>query len=126
ALIEMMKLDLISFTESYDNKGVIVTADENGEPIKYKLTQEEELALINLDLAKEELVSIYSFKSTNGSIRYDLPPDKQSKVHDDRAYTIAMLAWYLQQLRRSNITERKNQNVNASDFFLSQKPKQYR
>ncbi len=126
ALIEMMKLDLISFTENYDNKGVIITTDENGEPVKYKLTQEEELSLINLDLMKEELVNIYSFKSTNGSIRYDLAPEKANKMHDDRAYTVAMLAWYLQQMRRKNITERKNQNVNISDFFLSQRPKQYR
>ncbi|MCM3387322.1 terminase [Ureibacillus chungkukjangi] len=126
ALIEMLELDLISFTESYDHKGVIVSTDENGEPAKYKLTQEEEMSLINLDLAKEELVSIYSFKSTNGSVRYDLPPDKQSKVHDDRAYTIAMLAWYLQQLRRKNITNKNNIQINPSQFFLSQKPKQYR
>lgn len=110
ALVEMMKLDLISFTETYDYKGQLVMATEDGGSIKHKLTQDEELALINIDIAKEELVSIYAFKSTNGNIRYDLPPDKQSKIGDDRAYTIAMLAWYLQQLRRQNITEKKKSN----------------
>ena len=125
ALVEMTQLDLISFTESYDHKGVIVTADEKGEPVKYKLTQEEELSLINLDLAKEELVNIYSFKSTNGSIRYDLPPDKQSKMHDDRAYTIAMLAWYLQQVRRRGITQRKTQDIEPSKLFLFKKSKRF-
>lgn len=125
ALIEMIQLDLISFTESYDYKGEIVTTDELGESARYKLTQEEELSLINLDLAKEELVSIYSFKSTNGSIRYDLPPDKANKMHDDRAYSIAMLAWYLQQMRRRNITNRKQQSLEPSKLFMFKKPSPY-
>jgi hypothetical protein len=74
--------------------------------ITHQLNVESELAYINIDLLKEELVSIYSFKSSNGNVRYDLPPDKQNKIGDDRAYTLAMLAWYLQQLRRENITSR--------------------
>lgn len=125
ALAEMTQLDLISFTESYDYKGEIVFTYDTGETMRYKLTQEEEMALINLDLAKEELVNIYSFKSTNGSIRYDLPPDKASKMNDDRAYTMAMLAWYLQQMRRRNITSKKKQSVAPSQLFMFKKPKLY-
>jgi hypothetical protein len=123
ALIEMMKLDLISFPESYDHKGELVLVDDKGEGKKYKLTNEEELSLINIDIAKEELVSIYSFRSSNGNVRYDLPPDKLSKIGDDRAYTIAMLAWYLQQLRRQNITNKKKSDTNPSQYFLARKPK---
>jgi hypothetical protein len=123
ALIEMMKLDLISFTENYDYKGELVFNNENGNATRHKLTSDEELSLINIDIAKEELVSIYAFKSTNGSVRYDLPPDKQSKIGDDRAYTIAMLAWYLQQLRRQNITNKKKSETNAAQYFLARKPK---
>jgi hypothetical protein len=123
ALIEMMKLDLISFTENYDYKGELIFNNENGNATRHKLTSDEELSLINIDIAKEELVSIYAFKSTNGSVRYDLPPDKQSKIGDDRAYTIAMLAWYLQQLRRQNITNKKKSDTNASQYFLARKPK---
>jgi hypothetical protein len=108
ALVEMMKLDLISFPESYDHKGELTYVDEDGNTKRYRLTEEEIISLINIDIAKEELVSIYGFKSTNGNIRYDLPPDKQSKIGDDRAYTIAMLAWYLQQIRRENITKKKD------------------
>lgn len=125
ALAEMTQLDLISFTESYDYKGEIVFTYDNGETMRYKLTQEEELALINLDLAKEELVNIYSFKSPNGSIRYDLPPDKASKMNDDRAYTMAMLAWYLQQMRRRNITSKKKQNIVPSQLFMVKKGNMY-
>lgn len=125
ALIEMTKLDLISFTDSYDYKGEIIFTYDNGESSRYKLTQAEELSLINLDLAKEELVNIYSFKSTNGSIRYDLSPDKANKMHDDRAYSIAMLAWYLQQVRRRNITGTKKQDFDISKLFMIKKGKSY-
>jgi hypothetical protein len=125
ALIEMTKLDLISFTESYDYKGEIIFTYDNGESNRYKLTQAEELSLINMDLAKEELVNIYSFKSTNGSIRYDLSPDKANKMHDDRAYSIAMLAWYLQQIRRRNITGKKQQDFDISKLFMIKKGKSY-
>ena len=126
ALIEMMNLDLISFTETYDNKGYLNIMDDKSESKQYKLSHDEELALINIDIAKEELVSIYSFKSTNGNIRYDLPPDKQSKIGDDRAYTIAMLAWHLRNLRRENITSKKSNIIdNPSEYFLMRKPNIY-
>jgi hypothetical protein len=126
ALIEMMNLDLISFTETYDSKGYVLInqEDKDGEmkTITHQLNVESELAYINIDLLKEELVSIYSFKSSNGNVRYDLPPDKQNKIGDDRAYTLAMLAWYLQQLRRENITSRKKVSGEATDFLLISRP----
>lgn len=126
ALIEMMNLDLISFTETYDNKGYLNIMDDKSESKQYKLSHDEELALMNIDIAKEELVSIYSFKSTNGNIRYDLPPDKQSKIGDDRAYTIAMLAWHLRNLRRENITSKKSNIIdNPNEYFLMRKPNIY-
>ncbi|MNP15049.1 hypothetical protein D3C76_1073890 [compost metagenome] len=121
ALIEMMSLDLISFTESYDNKGFLTFIDENGNTKQVKLSKDEELSLVNIDIAKEELVSIYAFKSTNGNIRYDLPPDKQNKIGDDRAYTIAMLAWYLKNIRRESITKRKSKIIDPNSFMLMKK-----
>lgn len=110
ALIEMLNLGLIEFTESYDNKGFLtVPQEDNGELgyVKRNLTSDEELALVNIDLAKEEMVMTYKFDGTNGSYRYDLPQDKKSTCHDDRSYTMAMLGWYLQQIRRENITNKK-------------------
>ena len=123
ALIEMMDLDLISFTDIYDNKGHLTLIDEEGENKTYKLSTEEEIALVNIDLAKEELVSIYAFKSSNGNVRYDLPPDKIRKMNDDRAYTIAMLAWFLRELRRKNITDKKkNEKVDINKLFQFKQP----
>lgn len=37
-------------------------------------------------------------------------------MHDDRAYTIAMLAWYLQELRRED-TVKKEPKVNLNDYM---------
>lgn len=139
ALVEMLGLDLISFTEEYDMKGYISLfenqeveyEDDNKNKKKdiqssqkiHKLSFDEELALKNIDLAKEELVNIYRFDSPNGGYRYNLPPDKERIMHDDRAYCIAMLAWYLQQLRRKHITQRKtNNNINVQELFQFKKP----
>lgn len=121
ALMEMIELNLITFPEAYDYKRELNIPLENGEVMKYNLTDDEIMSLVNIDLAKEELVNIYAFKSTNGNVRYDLPPDKVNKMHDDRAYTIAMLAWYLKHLRRENITSRKTQDVDISKLLFFKK-----
>lgn len=139
ALIEMTNLDLISFTHDYDMKGYLTLFDNEEIEIEdekknkkkevqsnqriYKLSFDEELALKNIDLAKEELVNIYRFDGTNGNYRYDLSPDKARKMNDDRAYCMAMLAWYLQQLRRKHITGKKNNsNLDISKLFNFKAP----
>ncbi len=132
ALVEMLGLDLISFTSEYDMKGYI-NVFENSE-IEYQddsnnkkkeiqsnakthmLSFEEELALKNIDLAKEEMVNIFRYDNKNGGRSYDLSPDKKSKMKDDRAYCMAMLAWYLQQKRRENITKKKKNTSNISHY----------
>jgi hypothetical protein len=120
ALIEMLNLDLISFTEDYDVKGYLVFADQES---PYRLSFDEELALKNIDLAKEELVNIYRYDGTNGNYRYDLRDDVSGRLYDDRAYCLAMLAWYLSELRRKHITQKKNNsNVDVKDIFQFRKP----
>jgi hypothetical protein len=138
ALIEMTGLDLISFTHDYDMKGYLTLFDNVEVEIEddkknkkkeiqsnqrlYKLSFDEELCLKNIDLAKEELVNIYRFDGTNGNYRYDLSPDKARKMNDDRAYCMAMLAWYLQQLRRKYITGKKREKVDISSLMQFRKP----
>jgi hypothetical protein len=134
ALVEMLGLDLISFTEEYDSKGHLTLFDniefeyEDDQKNKKKevelkqkihtLSFDEELALLNIDFAKEELVNIYRYDSPSGGYRYNLSPDKETKMHDDRAYCLAMLGWYLQQLRRDNIVNKKNDKGNALDYLF--------
>ena len=115
ALIEMLNLDLISFTEDYDMKGFLTFADSEN---SYKLSFDEELALKNIDLAKEELVNMNRYDGTNGNYRYDLRDDRVGRLYDDRAYCLAMLAWYLSELRRKHITgKKKNTNISPSSYF---------
>jgi hypothetical protein len=116
ALIEMMNLGLIDFPETYDGKDFITVFDKDGNEKQHMLSNDEKLALIQIDLLKEELVNIYRFKSTNGNCRYDLAPQKDVKMHDDRAYTMAMAGWALQQIRRENIVNRKP--IDQSDFEI--------
>lgn len=136
ALLEMMNLDLISFTAEYDDKGFLMLPRETGKEIEFensdgesqkekeisyaqvKLDFEEEMALKNIDLAKEELVNIYRHKGTNDNYRYDLSTEKVGKMNDDRAYCLAMLGWYLQQVRRGSIVNKKK-----NDFDWSTAPR---
>lgn len=122
ALRDMMNEDLISFTETYDGKGELVftSTDESdaGKTTVHNLSDDEIMSLVNIDLAKEELVSIYEFRS-GASVRYDLAPDKRNRMNDDRAYTIAMLAWYLQELRRKDIVENKEPDLSDYMYFKS-------
>jgi len=129
ALVEMLGLDLITFTEEYDLKGYLSLfedseveyEDEKNNKVKevqtkqkiHKLSFDEELALKNIDLAKEEIVNIYRFDGTNGGYRYALSPDKENKMHDDRAYCVAMLAWHLQQLRRDSIINKPQEEIDV-------------
>lgn len=131
ALVEMIDLDLISFTETYDMKGYLMIPTETEityedektkikkkeKEIKYsqvKLDFEEELALKTIDLLKEQLVQIYRFDNAERtSHKYALSPDKQNTMHDDLAYTCAMMGHYLKNLRRENIT---NKQVEDGDW----------
>jgi hypothetical protein len=141
ALVEMLGLDLISFTEEYDMKGYLTLFEDNEFEYEdekknkqkdinrtqkmHKLSFDEELALKNIDLSKEEVVNIYRYDNSSGGYRYSLSPDKENKMHDDRAYCLAMLAWHLQQLRRENITKKKQSNHNPMDFFFMKQAKVY-
>ena len=138
ALIKMLDLNLIEFTEEYLDKGYVnlvmeilpdgskkqrysyPSEDEEEalrkqgiklELVPYKLSNSEENALKQIDLAKGELLSMYRFKMTGDKDRFDLAPDRAKSMHDDRSYCLCMLGWGLAQLRRKNITERRRPQV---------------
>ena len=50
---------------------------------------------------------------SGSTYRYGLSPEKRNKIHDDRAYTIVMLAWHLKNLRREHITNREVDDDNS-------------
>ena len=46
-------------------------------------------------------------KRDSGKDSFELTPEKTNKLHDDRAYTMVMCAYALQQERRKNITQKQ-------------------
>ena len=106
--IELLNLGLIEFTDSYDTKGYLNLPIEGKEIEevdeitkekkkvktidykKYKLSWDEELALTQIDLMKEELIA-QRREGNNLNYKYDLPPDKKNKMHDDRALKLGLI-----------------------------------
>ena len=113
ALIEMTSMNLIEWPNEYDNRGYVNLMYEintkTGEKTprytepsekeikdlskkgiefvreQHHLDYDEEIALKQIDAMKTELVNIYRFKQASGNDRFDLAPDKSSKLNDDRA-----------------------------------------
>ena len=46
-------------------------------------------------------------KRESGKDGFELSPDKINRLHDDRAYTFALLAYGLSELRREHIINKK-------------------
>lgn len=138
ALIKMIQQNLIEFTEEYMNKGylnLIYEKNPNGKmvqrytypsekeekelrkkgiTVENKIKQldfDEEIALKQIDLMKNELVNIYRFKQSTGKDRFDLAPDKVGKLNDDKAYCCALLGYELSCMRRTNITGKKKKST---------------
>jgi hypothetical protein len=72
-----------------------------------KLDPYQEIALSNIDALKEEMVNIVRKKRDSGKDSFDLIPEKQNKLHDDRFYCACLAAYWLSEKRRENITSRK-------------------
>lgn len=68
-----------------------------------KLNWSEELALSNIDALKEELVNMIRKKHEKAPDSFELTPEKANKLNDDRAYTMAMCGYSLQEERRKLI-----------------------
>lgn len=160
ALIEMMNLDLISFTADYDNKGYLTIFETDEKALKKEKARienelrskhydedniaskvEEELknascvqtktvkldpyqiiALSNIDALKEEMVNIVRKKRDSGKDSFDLIPEKQNKLHDDRFYCACLAAYCLSEKRRENIIKRKPIE-DLDKFFEIKRPK---
>lgn len=89
-----------------------------------KLDWKDELSLSNIDALKEELVNIVRKKRDSGKDAFDLTPEKANKMHDDRAYTAAMLGYALAEERRKEILSKpKVYSSELSSLFYVRKPK---
>jgi len=150
AFIKMMDLNLIEFTEEYLNKGyinLIYETDSHGKKTQrytypteeeeelltkkgitiechpVSVNKDEEIALKQIDAMKNEMLNIYRFKQSTGKDRFDLAPEKANKLHDDRAYVLALLAWQLMLLRRDKIINKRKDIDEMDQFFEIKSPK---
>lgn len=112
---KMTKLGVVTFPESTDGKDYIMTIDDDGNEHRYDLSIEEQLALAQIELMKNEIVTMCKYENA-GSITYNYPPDKRNKMHDDRAFVYGLLCWYLSKLRHKNIVD---QPITSSSFSVS-------
>ena len=88
-----------------------------------KLDSDEEIALKQIDLMKNEILNIYRFKQSNGRDRFDLAPSKANQMHDDKAYVLGLLSYQLMLLRRDHIINKKRDIGDLDQFFEIRRPK---
>lgn len=108
-LIELMNLGVIHFPLEYNGGDYVQVTDgvdkTTGQEIlkTHELSLEEQTAWVNIDLMKNEITSMQKTTNPeNTTVTYALPPDRIHKMHDDRAYTLVLLAHRLYELRRKD------------------------
>lgn len=87
-----------------------------------KLDWKDEIGLTNIDVLKEELVNMVRKKRDSGKDSFELTPEKANKMHDDRAYTCALLGWALLQERRNDILKKPKNNTAHALSYISITP----
>ena len=110
AVSKMVKFNLIEFA-NYDNKDYIMVENKDGGFYTVKLTQEEQLALAQMHIAKMQLSYMCKYDTPNGGVTYELAKDK--KGHDDHAYTMAEGGYALARLRRTDLLTDHNKKDNG-------------
>lgn len=123
--IELMNLGLIKFP--YENNWndvipMITGIDSNGEEIReeHYLSEDEMLSLSQIDLMKQETTSIQKTENQERtSVQYALSKDKANTMHDDRWYTLILLAHHLYELRKgAALDSRKKENDDYYDSAM--------
>lgn len=93
--------------EEKTNEELMQTSHVNTKTVM--LDQFQEIALANIDALKEEMYNMVRKKRDSGKDSFELIPEKANKLHDDRSYCMALLAWFLSEKRLENIRSRKTQ-----------------
>ena len=111
AELDKMDLSIDEYENELDERLAMIDAAKT---TVYKLTPDEEVALVQIDAMKEEIVNICRTKREGGKDAFKLPPYKdadtgasEATMHDDRAYVLAMLGWYLSERRMEHIRNKK-------------------
>lgn len=119
---QMTKLGVVSFPADNDGKDYILNIDDDGNEVRYDLSFDEQLAMVQIELMKDEITLMCKY-STNGNITYNYPPDFRNKKPDDRAFVYGLLCWYLANLRRGQIVNKPRPKMQKFDHISFRAPK---
>lgn len=136
--IELMNLGVLRFPLEFSGQEYLrvptsATNTRGGKQVEeetpelYYLSQDEKISLSQIDLMKLEITSIYKMTNPEStSVRYALPKDKETKMHDDRFYVSILLAHRLYELRRAKAVKRREKPTIEKASFLIRKPQLYK
>lgn len=120
AELDKMNLDISEYEEQLEER---LSEIELAKTTTYKLSLDEEVALVQIDAMKEEIVNICRTKREGGKDSFKLPPHKdadtgnsEATMHDDRAYVLAMLGWFLSEKRLEHIKNKKKKSISSSNL----------
>lgn len=121
AELDGMNLDISEYEEKLEER---LSEIESAKTTTYKLSIDEEVALVQIDAMKEEIVNICRNKREGGKDSFKLPPHKdadtgnsEATMHDDRAYVLAMLGWFLSEKRLEHIRNKKRKTISSSSLI---------
>lgn len=129
ALEDAVKLGVVTFPMDYDGKDYYIatkTSKKKGKDgIEYveeteemiPLTDEEQVSLLQFELLKTECITMCKYTSAQ-AIKFDYPPEKRNKMHDDRIYALSLLCWKLMQLRRGQTLTVKKEDTDINKLPL--------
>lgn len=129
-MIELMDLGVIRFPYEYsgqDSLRVINGVDKDGNEIweTHELSDDEKMALVQIDLMKTEVTSIHKTQNPEKTtVNYALSKEKETRMHDDRFYVLILLAHRLYELRRGSIVS-KQPTEDITTFFMARPAKRY-
>ena len=120
AELDKMNLDISEYEELLEEK---LSEIESAKTTTYKLSLDEEVALMQIDAMKEEIVNICRTKREGGKDSFKLPPHKdadtgnsEATMHDDRAYVLSMLGWFLSEKRLEHIRNKKRNSYSSTSL----------
>jgi hypothetical protein len=131
AELDKMDLDIAQYEEELEERLSMI---ESAKTSTYKLSLDEEVALTQIDVMKEQIVNICRVKRDSGKDAFKLPAHKdadtgvsEATMHDDHAYVLAMLGWYLSEKRLEHIRKAPKRNQMTAqekmEFFKIRAPK---
>ena len=121
AELDTMDLDINEYEEILEER---LSEIEAAKTTVYKLSQDEEVALTQIDVMKEEIVNICRVKREGSKDAFKLPAHKdadtgnsEATMHDDRAYVLAMLGWFLSEKRMEHIRNKKREKPDTQSLI---------